>query len=106
MTTARNDTRVTLGSRHAHLWWIRPDTLTDPAEILSHELGQVEGAKEKYAALTEEQRTQFNRLYNSQIGEGTEVDTAPKQGGMFPNMGAMAEMTDQERAAMAERQPA
>ena len=77
--------------------------LTDPAEILSHELGQVEGAKEKYAALTEEQRTQFNRLYNSQIGEGTEVDTAPKQGGMFPNMGAMAEMTDQERAAMAER---
>ena len=33
MTTARNDTRVTLGGRHAHLWWIRPDTLTDPAEL-------------------------------------------------------------------------
>jgi 4'-phosphopantetheinyl transferase len=33
MTTACDDTRVTLGSRHAHLWWIRPDTLTDPAEI-------------------------------------------------------------------------
>ena len=33
MTTARNDTRVALGGRHAHLWWIRPDTLTDPAEL-------------------------------------------------------------------------
>ena len=33
MTTACDDTRVTLGSRHAHLWWIRPDTLTDPAEL-------------------------------------------------------------------------
>ena len=33
MTIARNDTRVTLGGRHAHLWWIRPDTLTDPAEL-------------------------------------------------------------------------
>jgi len=33
MTIARNDTPVTLGGRHAHLWWIRPGTLTDPAEL-------------------------------------------------------------------------
>ena len=33
MTTARNDTRVTLAGRHAHLWWIRPDTIGDPAEL-------------------------------------------------------------------------
>ena len=33
MTTACDDSRVTLGSRHAHLWWIRPDTLSDPAEL-------------------------------------------------------------------------
>lgn len=33
MATARNDTRETLGGRHAHLWWIRPDTVTEPAEL-------------------------------------------------------------------------
>ena len=33
MATARNDPRVTLAGRHAHLWWMRPDTFTDPAEL-------------------------------------------------------------------------
>ena len=33
MTAARNQTRETLAGRHAHLWWIRPDTLTDPAAL-------------------------------------------------------------------------
>ena len=33
MTTARDDLPVTLADRTAHLWWIRPDTITDPAEL-------------------------------------------------------------------------
>ena len=33
MMTARNDPRQTLDGRHAHLWWIRPATVTDPAEL-------------------------------------------------------------------------
>ena len=33
MTTVRDDSRLILGRRHAHLWWICPETLTDPAEL-------------------------------------------------------------------------
>ena len=33
MTTARHETRLTLAGPHAHLWWIRPETFTDPDEL-------------------------------------------------------------------------
>ena len=33
MTTARDDPRLTLAGHQAHLWWIRPDAVTDPAGL-------------------------------------------------------------------------
>ena len=47
MTTARKETRLTLRGRHAHLWWIRPDTVTDPAELARYRALLTDGERKK-----------------------------------------------------------
>lgn len=81
----------------------RGTILTKPEDIFRHELGSVEGGKEKYAALTEDQRSQFDKLIQSQMVEGTEVNTAPPKFGGMAGGAKPQEMSDQERAALVER---
>ena len=47
MTTARNETRETLARRHAYLWWLRPDTFTDPTELARYRALLTDDEREK-----------------------------------------------------------
>ena len=47
MTTARNESRETLARRHAHLWWLRPDTFTDPTELARYRALLTDDEREK-----------------------------------------------------------
>ena len=59
----------------------RGTLLTDPKDIFQHELGLVEGAREKYEALSPELRQRITNFAESQVVSGTKLAVAPAGGG-------------------------